>query len=410
MDEWPKAAMLALAQNIEFLSGPDLKELLDLLRQEQPEAIEYIESNWVFDIAKLDSFVALKLRKFVEHRVRNDSRTRGSSQHEPSENPSLSASSQSSERGRPDLDPSMELPDSFNSLGALHESKETGPAVHGTHEVFNGKRKASSLSEFPSHTGNVSKRAMTSPASRPAPSSSLECSISPPKLDTLGAAEAAHGNVMGGKQSIHKPHISSLAASTARKDTENELMTTLQGSTTTTTSSTNERKEVIPKKKSKSKAAAKITPVNGIVESVHGRLEVDKLTVAGTISNINVYANPLKTGNNLKFICGYCFKFFRKMHEVRVHIRTHTGEKPLKCNYCDRRFAHSSNMRSHERTAHLLTTDTYSTAMQGRASSNHPFSVKRKDSMQRVVVCLQCTYTAATRKQMTRHIAEMHQK
>ncbi len=34
--------------------------------------------------------------------------------------------------------------------------------------------------------------------------------------------------------------------------------------------------------------------------------------------------------------------------QIRVHERTHTGEKPYKCSYCDYRAAQQGNMRIHE--------------------------------------------------------------
>lgn len=48
-------------------------------------------------------------------------------------------------------------------------------------------------------------------------------------------------------------------------------------------------------------------------------------------------------------ICLYCGKCYSRKYGLKIHIRTHTGYKPLKCKFCMRPFGDPSNLNKHIR-------------------------------------------------------------
>ena len=47
--------------------------------------------------------------------------------------------------------------------------------------------------------------------------------------------------------------------------------------------------------------------------------------------------------------CNYCGKVYTRKYGLKIHIRTHTGLKPLSCRFCARSFSDPSNLNKHVR-------------------------------------------------------------
>ncbi|KAF8894072.1 hypothetical protein BD779DRAFT_1385819, partial [Infundibulicybe gibba] len=52
-----------------------------------------------------------------------------------------------------------------------------------------------------------------------------------------------------------------------------------------------------------------------------------------------------------KYVCSYCGKGFNRPSSLKIHLNSHTGEKPFICpvESCGRSFSVLSNMRRHAR-------------------------------------------------------------
>lgn len=57
--------------------------------------------------------------------------------------------------------------------------------------------------------------------------------------------------------------------------------------------------------------------------------------------------SPQASPRNQDFTCEYCGKVYCRKYVLKIHMRTHTGFKPLRCKVCDKSFSDPSNMKKH---------------------------------------------------------------
>ncbi|CRK95974.1 CLUMA_CG009415, isoform A [Clunio marinus] len=89
-------------------------------------------------------------------------------------------------------------------------------------------------------------------------------------------------------------------------------------------------------------------------------------------------------------LCIYCGKLYSRKYGLKIHIRTHTGFKPLKCRHCFRAFGDPSNLNKHIR-------------LHNQSSDHHTAS-----SSSSVYKCHICSKILLKRRELQRHMQLKH--
>lgn len=97
------------------------------------------------------------------------------------------------------------------------------------------------------------------------------------------------------------------------------------------------------------------TPTRHVVPAPYSesRMQVQhRETMTGpSTPDTTQYSSPAPSTSTMKYECEYCGKGFTRPSSLKIHLNSHTGEKPFVCTFegCGRSFSVLSNMRRHAR-------------------------------------------------------------
>ncbi|ESN99590.1 hypothetical protein HELRODRAFT_84278, partial [Helobdella robusta] len=87
--------------------------------------------------------------------------------------------------------------------------------------------------------------------------------------------------------------------------------------------------------------------LNNIALSNHNIALSNHNNTPPTILNINSGSGGHPSSNKASAACPVCGKMFSCKSAVDIHLRSHTKERPFRCEYCDRAFTTKGNLKQH---------------------------------------------------------------
>ncbi|XP_049790776.1 zinc finger protein 595-like isoform X1 [Schistocerca nitens] len=123
---------------------------------------------------------------------------------------------------------------------------------------------------------------------------------------------------------------------------------------------------------------------------------------------LQVHIRTVHLGNYNSHVCPVCDAHVKQRNAFLEHMRSHTGDRPFRCDKCSASFACSARLTVHQKSVHGPRTYQCSTCSKAFQTKHHLERHQVIHTKKRPFKCPYCSYSCNAQGNMIKHVRTVH--